>query len=542
MQEKKSADSGMTLIEIIVAVSIFCIAAAILLQGFVTSGRINRKSNRYLEATSLAQNVMEEIKSRDFGDVSRSFNYPLDNQGRCRFRFLNDSVNETLVGGELQIKEVQKEGSSYKDVRQYKTEDGEDTSRVTASVISRDGGNTYEFNPRTAGENASQYFFQMTNVTNLREKFDVLVEFDGSRASGYKKKSIGKTEEGKNDFLTPNITRLDTKTNGFLIMGENWDQNAMNTMITMQLQEAQKVWQEDFYKWTEQYKNTHGQDPDTAAKEEYETANPKPAEQLAYEDVYAHTRRLLNIRLEQSGGTVTARASYVLHTYDYKKEGGGKYDTMSLCPCGGRGLTEDVDGCFCTYKSAYVSFYSSEADAELKNIFVFYYPNYQSTNTSEPLDEIVFDNTINLPVNLYVTKQRAPEEDKAPTLQQEVSYRVSMKIIEDPAALGNTNWNTNPNLYKSQTKLRTNLDYDISSQENISERTRLRQLTLTYTDNNRSVISSAKTIVDMNGLDDAEASDRIYTAKVSVYRAGAAAKGFPKEDLVVTLDGAKENG
>ena len=71
-------NAGMTLLEVIVAVSIFSIAAIVLLQSFVTSGRINRKSNTYLEATSTAQNVMEEIKAKRFKEVALAFNYPID--------------------------------------------------------------------------------------------------------------------------------------------------------------------------------------------------------------------------------------------------------------------------------------------------------------------------------------------------------------------------------------------------------------------------------------------------------------------------------
>ena len=63
--KKKDSDSGMTLIEVIVAVSIFAITAAVLLQSFVTSSRINKKSRIYLEATTVAQNIMEEVKSKN---------------------------------------------------------------------------------------------------------------------------------------------------------------------------------------------------------------------------------------------------------------------------------------------------------------------------------------------------------------------------------------------------------------------------------------------------------------------------------------------
>ena len=54
-------------------------------------------------------------------------------------------------------------------------------------------------------------------------------------------------------------------------------------------------------------------------------------------------------------------------------------------------------------------------------------------------------------------------------------------------------------------------------------------------------LRASQTTDNIYSLDDREAEDRIYTAKVSVYKAGAAAKNFPDSDLVVTLDGAKED-
>ena len=47
-KRRERSNAGMSLIEVIVAVSIFSIAAAVLLQSFVTSQRINKKSNLYL--------------------------------------------------------------------------------------------------------------------------------------------------------------------------------------------------------------------------------------------------------------------------------------------------------------------------------------------------------------------------------------------------------------------------------------------------------------------------------------------------------------
>lgn len=151
---------------------------------------------------------------------------------------------------------------------------------------------------------------------------------------------------------------------------------------------------------------------------------------LDWKDVYKYTKRTLNIKIEESGGTVRAEARYILSAYDYKKSGGTKYETMSLCPCGGKGEDEDIPGCFCTYKSAYVPFYSSETGEALKNIFIFYYPNYNSTSSTNPYDKIVLDNTTNYEVNFHVTKQ-IDEANNVPTSAQEAQYRMSLTVNEN---------------------------------------------------------------------------------------------------------------
>ena len=545
-------NTGMTLLEVIVAVSIFAIAATVLLQSFVTSSRINKKSNLYLEATTVAQNIMEEIKAKKFAEVSLAFNYPLDSYGSSRLTFLDTQKNRINSGtaDELGIREVlaAKDNSNsvvYNSVRKYT--DGVDESNVTASVISTDNGKTYKFNPRNTGDNESKYYFELTNVNNNHETFDALVTFDGSQSSGYKKKTTTNSEEGKNDYLAPNISKLDTKSNAFLIMPQTWDENAMQQLVNVQEVNAKAKWEEqenqDIVQGADESKEDYEQ-----RKAEYEASHPKP-QRLDWKDVYKNTRRTLYIKIEENNGTIKAKAKYTLCAYNYKKEGGSTYETMSFCPCNGTGEEGDdiKEGCFCTYKSAYVPFYSSETGESLKNLFVFYYPNYNSKSSTNPYDKIVLDNTTNYEVNFYVTKQR-DEANQIPSYAQETMYRMSLTILENPAARGKSNWNTNPSLYRAVTKLRTNLDYNISDMDEILNLPKISQMSLTYqavndSGNNGAKVSNnaAKKILEYNGLDDREEEDRIYTVKVEVYKAGAAANNFQGEKPIATLDGSKEN-
>ncbi|NSG22052.1 type II secretion system protein [Blautia wexlerae] len=556
-KKKKNSNAGMTLLEVIIAVSIFSISAIVLLQSFVTSSRINKKSNTYLEATSTAQNVMEEIKAKRFQEVALAFNYPVDlTTNSSRFTFLDSQLSE-IKDNTLEIKEIAKDDDgNYINVRKYNKADGDDDSKVTASVISHDSGKTYKFNANDSGK----YYYSMSNVKNLNETFDVLVEFDGGDDTEYRKKTISNNEYGKNDYLSPNIAKLDTKKNAFLIMEKDWCSRTTieEQMIKPQHDAACKKWQDDLDAWKEQ--NTFEESLEDGTKRYHPTAeeilnykqeNPEPSE-LDYEDVYAHTRRILKIKLEKSGGGgINVKARYILCAYDYTKANAkvSEYATMSFCPCGGESANlkdgeEKRADCFCTVYNDYTTFYSSENEDDLQNIYIFYYPNYNSQNIVKPLDEIYFDNTDikvkegNYPVNLYVTKQR-DEKNNEPTSAQEMQYKMSLTIQESSTKP----WSANMGLYKASTTLLTNLDYDISNIKEIPKRINANQMKLTYTDtsNHKTSGYSAKNILSYNGLDNRQAEDRIYNAVVKVYKQGAAQNNFPERDMIVSLDGAKEN-
>ena len=551
-KKNKNSNAGMTLLEVIVAVSIFSITAIVLLQSFVTSSRINRKSNTYLEATTVAQNVMEEIKAKRFQEVALAFNYPIDlTTSSSRFTFLQPQISE-IQNNTLEIKEIAKnDDGKYTNVRKYNTADGDDDSKVTASVISHDDGKTYKFNANDTGK----YYYSMANVKNLNETFDVLVEFDGGDDTEYRKKTVTNNVYGKNDYLSPNIAKLDTKKNAFLIMEKDWDKKAMNEMIEAQLIQAKDKWDAAHSAWYQANKRDTVDEegnitshPTPEEEATYLAQHPKP-EKLDYDDVYAHTRRILKLKLENSGGNIIAKAKYILNAYDYTKEGGSEYETMSICTCGNKSvnLPDDADpisGCCCTYSSAYTTFYSSESEDDLQNVYIFYYPNYNSTNRAKPLDEIYFDNLEinvkdgNYPINLYVTKQR-DEKNNEPTSAQELQYKMSLTVTESPTKP----WSANMGLYKASTTLLTNLDYDICNITEIPKRTKANQMKLTYMDtNNRKTTDySAKNILSYNGLDNREAEDRIYNAVVKVYKQGAAQNNFPEKDMIVSLNGAKEN-
>ncbi len=60
---KKKADQGFSLVEVIVALSILAIVSVPLLSSFAQSAKTNAKAREIMNATNLAQNIVEEIKA-----------------------------------------------------------------------------------------------------------------------------------------------------------------------------------------------------------------------------------------------------------------------------------------------------------------------------------------------------------------------------------------------------------------------------------------------------------------------------------------------
>ena len=232
-------------------------------------------------------------------------------------------------------------------------------------------------------------------------------------------------------------------------------------------------------------------------------------------DIYENSEKKVVIKLEkESSGVVNVAEDYTITSSRY--------------------LTDPI-------KVSVTSVFRAEADSELKNVCIFYYPNYNSTNSTKPLDIIEFENKNNYPVNLYVVKQKTED----PYLfRKEYSYKMRLTVTEDTTNQKNhSNWYTNPSLYPGVTKLRTNLGWNIGSEETEQRQAVNNQVNLIYKDLKGNVVKNAGAVkvLDANTLDAKEVKDRIYKAKVKIYKSGAAVRGFPEDDLVVTLDGAKEN-
>ncbi|MCR5473589.1 MAG: type II secretion system GspH family protein [Lachnospiraceae bacterium] len=74
MEKDHRNASGFTLVEVIICVTILAIASAVLLQSFSLASMTNAKAQKMQNATSLAETVMEEVKSSSIRQLQKKYN------------------------------------------------------------------------------------------------------------------------------------------------------------------------------------------------------------------------------------------------------------------------------------------------------------------------------------------------------------------------------------------------------------------------------------------------------------------------------------
>ena len=156
---------------------------------------------------------------------------------------------------------------------------------------------------------------------------------------------------------------------------------------------------------------------------------------------------------------------------------------------------------------------------ELKSLYLFYAPRYDTTK----IDEIVIENEAKLPIDFYVVRQDIWKKDADEVRSVDALYQAKISIKDGM---------NGDNTYG---KYWTNLNLNEAEIEGNGKRI---QLSLTDYDNPAQVFSAAEIMAKtgMEKLGQPEAKDRIYTMEVNVYEAGA----NPAVDKpIVTMTGSK---
>ena len=116
--KKQNSDKGFSLVELIIVVSILAIAAIPLMRSMAMATRVNAKAQSMQNATSLAEHVMEDVKSSDIEAIVNA-NGGFDASGKCEYTY----PLKTATQGE------QFDATVTIDISGYMTGDGDITTK-----------------------------------------------------------------------------------------------------------------------------------------------------------------------------------------------------------------------------------------------------------------------------------------------------------------------------------------------------------------------------------------------------------------------------
>ena len=161
-------NKGFTLVEVLIAITILAIIVAPLLHAFVTAARTNAKAKQLMKATTLAQNVMEEMKANSLEDVARQFNSSVTT---------SYTDNTSVVGMATTSYEAVVGASGYEGVITSENE----TPGVPANASIRTGATPEgDF----VGQASGEYHFMLEEVVRESAKFDIALHITKNAANG----------------------------------------------------------------------------------------------------------------------------------------------------------------------------------------------------------------------------------------------------------------------------------------------------------------------------------------------------------------------
>lgn len=214
--------------------------------------------------------------------------------------------------------------------------------------------------------------------------------------------------------------------------------------------------------------------------------------------------RQIVIDVEKSGAVTQV---YITYTYTYYAKVNGTVTAM-----GTKGFEREL-----MYDNA------EGQTNELSSVYLFYKPLYGS-KLSNAIDKIKINNVYNIPLNIYIVKQRQTTVDSVAMSTKEAEYYCEVEIQDDSKVNVGSNerscmtirTNLGANLYREDIEL--NNQYIIRYSTNAA-------LAPTYSANNKRVLG-------VTGLNGEEQKERIYAVTISVYEEGEADNNFEGEPFI----------
>lgn len=188
--KKRINNKGLTLVELLIAVSILAILVLPLLSAFVQSSRTNAKAKTRLNASELAYNIMEGLEHVTLEKVAYQFNY--SGEG---FDLFSTTGGATLC----ELEDIKGRLVPVTKTEDVRTEVSNKEDLITSSIIKMSDG-TYKF----AGQDSHKYYFYAKDITIDKKKYSALITIDA------KTNESGTVNEKVNNSAVASMESVDT--------------------------------------------------------------------------------------------------------------------------------------------------------------------------------------------------------------------------------------------------------------------------------------------------------------------------------------------
>ena len=394
MRKLRDDDRGITLVELIVSIAILAIIVLPFLNSFLMAAKTNAKSKNELNATHLAENIMEGVEKNSMKTLAYQFNYPSEGFD------IADGFAIGSSGAQELIKSASGSGSaSYAPAVRFDDVDSglktsEKENKITSSIHKTDKSQT--INDATKWKfvesSSHKYYFYMSNVQSGSKKYNALVTLD-ARADEVKDAS-GNTDKAnsgkKTNYNTDSLADISSM---------NFDHDAI---------------------WTDQ-RSFSGL---SAELERYNNLTTGTLQE-------GRVKRTITVKITNTTSTkVEVSTSYDVNGKTYPAPNSKKADE---------------------FMSIIFDNSSNTLDHDLRNIYIFYTPWYTSKGTN-PNEQIVIENDDNVKCNVNLVKQMPKSTDSSALASKENEYKVCVNILEK-----NNTHSSNPASVTIATNLDINL-------------------------------------------------------------------------------------
>ena len=371
MRKLRDDDRGITLVELIVSIAILAIIVLPFLNSFVMAAKTNAKSKNELNATHLAENIMEGVEKNSMKTLAYQFNYPSEGFD------IADGFAIGSSGAQELIASASGSGStSYAPAVRFDDVDSglsasEKENKITSSIHKTDKSQT--INDATKWKfvesSSHKYYFYMSDVQSGSKKYNALVTLD-ARADEVKDAS-GKTDKANSGKVTNYNT--DSLAD---ISSMNFDHDAI---------------------WTDQRAFSD-------LKTELENDNVINKNSGLEE---SQVNRTITVKITNTTSTkVEVSTSYDVNGKTYPDPNSKKADE---------------------FISIIFDNSSNTLDHDLRNIYIFYTPWYSSKGT-DPNEQIVIENDDSVKCNVNLVKQMPKSTDSSALTGKEDEYTVCVNV------------------------------------------------------------------------------------------------------------------